>query len=281
MKNILLPTDFSANSWNAIEYAIQLFQEEVCSISLLNTYAPIVFNIDHLHRDSAHGDTDNAFNSVSIEKLADWKKRITEKFGENPKHQFQIYSKFDTLISAIEDTVTENKIDLIVMGTQGATGAKEVLFGSNTVHVMDEIKCPILAVPSEFNYEKPFEILFPTDLKVDYTAFQMDIFIQITDMYQSNIHALFVSAEKDLTDKQNSKQLELAKNFKSVSFQLQHFQSKSVTAAIDQFQIDSKINLLVMVNNKHTFFENIFFKSNIHQVGFHIKRPFLVIPSII
>ncbi|WP_373282945.1 universal stress protein [Aquaticitalea lipolytica] len=35
MKNILLPTDFSDNSWNAIKYALQLFKDEKCTFHLL------------------------------------------------------------------------------------------------------------------------------------------------------------------------------------------------------------------------------------------------------
>ncbi len=279
MKHILLPTDFSANSWNAIKYAVQLFQDEKCTFSLLNTYTPIIFNAEHLQKDSTHADSGNAIKNASLKKLNEFIERITETFGDISNHQFQVLSQFDTLISSIQDLISEHKIDLIILGTQGATGAKEVFFGSNTVRVFNEIKCPTLAIPADFEYEKPFEILFPTDLQADYTTFQMDVLIQIANNNQSNVHALFVSTEKQLTDKQNSKQVELAQHFKTDSFQFHHFQGKSVTAAIDQFQIDSKINLLAMVNNKHTFFENLFFKSNIHQIGFHIKRPFLVIPS--
>ena len=59
-------------------------------------------------------------------------------------------------------------MDLIVMGTKGASGLKEVLFGSNTVHVIKNAKCPVLAVPSEFVFESPREILFPSDYEVSF-----------------------------------------------------------------------------------------------------------------
>ena len=36
MKNILLPTDFSENSWNAIEYTLNLFQKNICNFYLLH-----------------------------------------------------------------------------------------------------------------------------------------------------------------------------------------------------------------------------------------------------
>ncbi|WP_369384966.1 hypothetical protein [Jejuia pallidilutea] len=53
----------------------------------------------------------------------------------------------------------------------------------------------------------------------------------------------------------------------------------NVEEAILDFQMKNKINMLIMINNKHSFFENLFFKKLIHHIGFHIKTPFLVIPS--
>ena len=48
MKHILLPTDFSDNSWNAITYAIQLFKDEACVFFILNTYTPIIYNVEYV-----------------------------------------------------------------------------------------------------------------------------------------------------------------------------------------------------------------------------------------
>lgn len=42
MKRILLPTDFSENSWNAIQYAMELYKEDVCTFYLLNAYTPML-----------------------------------------------------------------------------------------------------------------------------------------------------------------------------------------------------------------------------------------------
>jgi nucleotide-binding universal stress UspA family protein len=52
-----------------------------------------------------------------------------------------------------------------------------------------------------------------------------------------------------------------------------------VPEAIDDFQKNNPIDLLVMVNNKHSFFENILFRPVVNEIGFHVKIPFLVIPS--
>ncbi|HBY66519.1 MAG TPA: universal stress protein, partial [Flavobacteriaceae bacterium] len=60
----------------------------------------------------------------------------------------------------IKQAVSLYKIDLIIMGTNGATGAKEVLFGSNTLNVIRNVDCPVLAIPENFSFEKMKYSLF-------------------------------------------------------------------------------------------------------------------------
>lgn len=278
MKHILLPTDFSGNSWNAIQYAVRLFKDEVCEFTLLNTYNPMTHTADPILGYSPQFGLDQAIKDMSVQNLNEFLEKITKTLKDNPNHSFKTFSTLNNLISGINVFMEENKIDLIVMGTQGATGAKKVLFGSNTVHVFKDVKCPTLAVPSGFEYESLHEILFPTDLLVDYNAFQIEILKTIARDNTCNINALHVSSD-ELSEEQNSNKLELESQFKETSFFFHLKKGKNVLAAIDEFQINSNIDLLTMINNKHSFFENLFFKSNIDQIGFHLKRPFLVIPA--
>ncbi len=193
MKHILLPTDFSDNSWNAIKYAISLFKNEICTFHLLNTYTPVVYRADYVFGSPAEFGLADVMRDTSLENLTQFTDRISETFKDNPKHKFTKLSRFNYLVSGIKEFITENKTDLIVMGTQGATGAKEVLFGSNTVQVFKNIKCPVIAVPSHFEFEKPLEILFPTDLQVDFNIFQLDVLKQIASANQSKVNGLHVS----------------------------------------------------------------------------------------
>ena len=52
MKKILLPTDFSDNANNAISYAVQLYKNEKCNFILLNTYTPIIYQVEFLQASS-------------------------------------------------------------------------------------------------------------------------------------------------------------------------------------------------------------------------------------
>ncbi|WP_179006727.1 universal stress protein [Winogradskyella forsetii] len=279
MKQILLPTDFSENSWNAIAYAIQLFKDEECTFHLLNTYIPVIYNLEYVIGYPEQFGLVDAVRDTSRQNLFKVVSRISSEFIKNKNHTFQTHAKFDTMLSGVREAIEEFDIDLIVMGTKGATGAKEILFGSNTVQVFNEMKCPVLAIPSGFAYEAPHEILFPTDLDAIYKHSNLKILKDIVSSNQARLNAMHVSTGYELTEKQERNKDLLESMFKDSAFLFHDIKTMEVTHAINEFQVKHKINLLVMINNKHSFFENLFFKNVINQIGFHLNVPFLVIPT--
>ena len=274
MKNILLPTDFSDNSWNAIQYAVELFKDEKCNFFILNTYTPMIYNLEYTSRFGLI----EVMRDISKKNINDIQERIEKKF-KNPNHNYNQISSFNTLTNEIEQLHEGHVMDLIVMGTKGATGLGEILFGSNTVHIIKSVKCPVLAIPSDFTFEAPQEILFPSDYDVSFNENSVKQIIDIAIPHKSRVNILNVSDEYELSDEQEENKQKLAKLFKNVTHLFHSVNNESVTEAISDFQLSREINLLVMINNKHSFFENLFFKSKINQIGFHLKTPFLVIPS--
>lgn len=279
MKKILLPTDFSDNARNAINYALNLYKGKNCKFYLLNTYTPIIYNYDY--RMSANGylgDIVDIIKESSLEKLNGIEKELKEKFN-NSKHQFEIISSFSLLTDEIKDVVDKYSIDLIIMGTKGATGAKEILFGTNTIHVIKKSKRPVLAIPDGYIFEEPKDILFPTDYNINYSVKQMQTLKTITEIFDSKIHVINVSHGIDLSETQNINKATLEKLFTSVKYASYRVDDQPIPQAINEFQKSTYVQLLMMINNKHSFFENLFFKPIINQIGFHLNIPFLVIPA--
>ena len=277
MKKILLPTDFSENSWNAISYALNLFKNETCTFYLLNAYTPVIYHVEYVLVNPAQYGLGDAVRENALKQLDIFKDRMTKTF-KNPKHSIETIAAFNTLVSEVKELVTKKKIDYVVMGTKGATGATEVLFGSNTVHVFKNLDCPILAVPAGFSFETPHEILFPTDYEIDYKDHHLKPLIDITSLFNTRVNILNVSYGYDLSEDQEAHKNILQKSFEHVAHLFHSVSNKDVAEAITEFQLKSRVNLLVMINNKHSFFENLFFKSTINQIGFHLNIPFLVIP---
>lgn len=277
MKNILLPTDFSEHAFNAIRYAVQLFKNEKCTFYLLNTYSPVIYDTDYSTRNSRIADPDEIHRRKSLPDLRKTQTQIKREFP-NDKHIFKVVSSSKLLTEEVQQQVTENEIDLVIMGTQGATGAKQILFGSQTVDVINNTLCPVLAIPSYFDFKEPANILFPTDLTAEYLGMKIKILKHISLLFSSRIYILHVLENEELTEDQEKQKNVLARELEGIAHEF-HIQKKNnLSEAIEKFQNEYSVDILVMINNKHSFFENLLRSPIIKKIGFLTKIPFLVIP---
>ncbi len=278
MKRILLPTDFSDNAFNAIRYAMHFFKDEETTFYLLNTFTPVSYHAGYLiENPTLYGMEDvGMINSKrDIERIEE---KIRKEFN-NPKHDFVRLSAFNTLVGEIKEVIDKYNIDLIIMGTKGATGAKEVFIGTHTMYVIKKVKCPVIAVPSDFEYEEPKDVLFPTDYNLSIDNKYLPLVKEICDKHICRLNILNAYYGVPLDGHQEEVKDFLDEYFKGNAHVFHIAEGVDVLEAVEDFQKKYKINLLVMIHNKHSFFENLLFKPVINQIAYHTNVPFLVIPS--
>lgn len=278
MKRIILPTDFSENAYNSVQYAVNLFKAQECTFYLLHTYTPAVYQAEYILHSPGQIGLGDIYQESSITQLETLRSKIEAEY-KNPKHTFMVHSSFNLLVDEIIETVENENADMIIMGTQGATGAKEIFLGSHTVHVIKKATCPVIAVPSEFKYEKPKEILFPTDYEVDYTKKQLLQLLDIAEKHMSSIEVMHVATGYSLTDFQQKNKEKLDSLLSKIAHLFHDLPNQTVIDGINSFQMKKRMNLLVMIQNKHTFLERLFIEPVIKKVGFHVSIPFMVIPG--
>lgn len=274
-KSILLPTDFSDNSWSAIVYALKLYAETECTFYLLNsieTHASVMSDFSNklLELTKDHG----------IKELNELKEQI-EISNVNSNHNFEIILSQQELIAAIKSSTIKNKIDLIVMGTKGATGAKEFFFGSHTVKAIKKLNhCPILVVPDEHDFVIPGQVAFPTDYKHFFTEKELRPIKDISELYNSKIRVLHINKEEELDDIQEYNYTKLnayLENYNHSFHWMPDYSSKEIE--IREFIEELEIDILAMVNYKHSFLEKLINEPVIKKIGFQPIIPFLVVPS--
>ncbi|REE27536.1 nucleotide-binding universal stress UspA family protein [Winogradskyella pacifica] len=273
-KHILLPTDFSDNALSAAIYTLKLYKEEQCTFHFLHS--------SKLHT-SSMSSMSNKLARVLAEKARkelDELKAKVERDYANEKHTFEVILSTNDLHSLIEVVVEKENIDLIVIGTKGETKAKEILFGSNTVNIIKQVKnCPILVIPNKYDFVKPEQIAFPTDFNRIYGDELLPL-KQLADLNSSKIRIVHINNEDDISEsqKQNLALLEMSLEHYDYGFNwMPNYDRKA--KAIQDFIEDFKINILVMVNYKHSFIENIIKEPIITNISFHPTVPFLVIPQ--
>ena len=278
MKNILLPTDFSNNAWNAICYALEFFKTEKCEFQILHTYTPTFYRMDYL----MGGPTFSAIPDKGVDiAQAGLDKTLVDiklKFN-NPKHTFKTLSAFNTLTNEILELSETKDFDLIVMGTQGATGAKAIFLGTNTVHVIRKSKIPILVVPVGYEFKEINSIIFPTDYEQLYQDKDLKLLINLLNTHNAKLTILHVKEEYDLVDEQKVNKKALMDYFKNINPDFVEERGKLMPEAIRTYIEEHQSGLLVMMSRKHSFLERLTVKSNVDFIGYHTTIPFLVIPE--
>ncbi|MBM1106584.1 universal stress protein [Aurantibacter crassamenti] len=277
MLRVLLPTDFSDNSFDAIQYTLQLLKDVECEFSLLHTYMPPIYQAQYLTISPGQIGLGDVMRENAVTNLDKLQKRIAKEY-QNTNHHFQSHTCLNTLVSQVNEMVEDLNIDLIVMGTKGATGAEEILFGTHTVHVIKKAKCPVIAIPPNFKYEVPKEILFPTDYEVEFKSKPLEVLLEIAKKHIASVEVLHVSYGYELSEKQQKNKEKLDDILSSVAHLFHDQSNQEVIQAINNFQLKHKMNFLVMIQNKHTFVERMFIEPVIKKIGFHITIPFMVIP---
>lgn len=279
MKNILIPTDFSSNAAQAISYALSLFKCERTNFYFLHAFADEVYGPFH-QKESVSFETEKESTQKKANDLLDKLVADIIKEKHNPKHRYESITVFDALVDGVNDFVNEKNIDLIIMGTKGKTANKNITFGSLTVQIFKYVSCPVLAIPANFEYRHPKSILFPTDFLLPYKRRELKLLNAIAAQFKSHISTFYISDFEDLSHRQldNKRFLEESlphARLSSVRTSVKN-KAQSITAYIDQNNVD----LLVMVNSRHSFLEDLLYRSTIDEIGLAPTVPFLVMQNL-
>lgn len=276
MRNILLPTDFSENAWNAIKFALDMFKDQECTFYILHTYTPAFYRMDYL----VGGPSFSAIPDVGVEQaLAGLEKTKAdiEKGFSNARHSFKTLSAFNLLTDEINDVSEQKNIDLVVMGTKGATGAKEIFLGTNAVYVIRKALVPVLVVPEGVKSKEINKILFATDYWSKYKREEFNVLTELAKMCEAEVTVLHVKEEYELSEKQLDNKDHLVQNLGSVAHKFDELKGGLMPDAIMKYIAEDNFDLLVMMNRRHSLLEQLLWPQNVERIGFQVKTPFLVI----
>ena len=279
MQKILIPTDFSDNALNAIKYATELFKYGRSEIYLLHAFSDAVYKAKAQLTDATMEDLKQKALEEAQQKLEETKNQILS-FSPNPKHQLHTLAEFGLLVDSVNDWVERENIDVVVMGTKGETADKKITFGSNTLQVIKYVKCPVLAIPSVYGDVHPKNILVPTDFQLPYKRRELKFVSGIAKCFVCRVDFLYVSKFESLSYRQQDNKKFLEASFCDNQVQFHQTKASDITKAINTFIIENPIDMLVMVNTRHSYLENILYQSTIEKIGLKIDIPFLVLQNL-
>ncbi|HLW32218.1 MAG TPA: universal stress protein [Aequorivita sp.] len=276
-KQILIPTDYSSNAFNAIVYAFKLLKDEDCEFHIFHSYFLVRSAKSNLLFPEPEPAEYKAVEEKSEQKMELLKKKVFE-LGTNPRHSVLFDHKFGPLIDSIKEKVLKENIDLICMGTRGVTDDIEVAYGRNSVNVMESVRtCAVLAIPASVSFSPLNEIVFPADFKSLYKEKEMQILVNIAHIGNAAIRILHIGKEKDLTVKQQDNRVLLEKYFEGLDFSYHWLENVSVLEGLFTFVERRNSEMISFINRKHWFFGSVFTNPLVKNLGIHSKVPLLAL----
>ena len=279
MKNILIPTDFSENSWNAVKYALKFFKESECDFYLL--HVTLIYNY-------ASGETPimplpaiEVIDKTILKQAKTQLKKLLKKIDllpHNPKHHFYTLNNYDYFIDAVKAHVAEKNIDLIVMGTKGASGLKKMMIGSNTGDLITRVKCPVLVVPENADFKVVKEIAFPTDFHLFYPTKILNDILEFVKMHNSTLRIVHITnKDEEFTEFQMENKEFLKNFFASEKHSFHRLTNKKIEEGIQCFVESRDIDMIVMIAKSLNIFQRLLFRPTVEEISYHTDIPFLVL----
>ncbi len=277
-KKILLPTDFSKNSWSAIQYSVRLYEHQECDFYILNTYSTEAFGL----KNALLVDPEESLNKISErrseEGLGDILNRLMVEYP-NPKHNFFVVSRATTLLEAVEDLTNSFDIDLIVMAAKGISDEREGKYGRKTLEIIQDIrKCPVLVIPKDVTFDQPKEIVLATNFDSDFRASEVKYLSEIAKIGNARIRVVSLVENGSLSQKQKQNKMMLRSYFKDVDHSFTALDNVQMAEALSCFVEINKSNMISYINKKPSIWERFgFAKPSLGKLGYFKNVPVLAL----
>ncbi len=263
MKTILVPTDFSATSRTAFEYAKHLAAKLGAKIKVV-----------HVH--DATGDLSISVFEKTEGDPADTAMKEFTSDSDNLFYETEIL-RGDVVNEIVKMTKRESE-ELIVMGSTGLQDFLSKIVGTVSLDVMNKAHAPVIIVPRDTVYKPIKRILFATspesaDSKVLREA------INFAQVFKAQIHFVNI-AKKEKKEKEDVLKKVLNELMDKMEvkepFELVSLDGENVVKELKEYAENNDIDLLMFVNKHRNFFQALIHKSITQQIALTYEKPIMV-----
>lgn len=277
MKTILVPTDFSKNAENALHFAIVLAKQQHATLILLHAYqlavavAPVPFNLLILEKEEIKQDATNKLRTLCAQ--------IDHAGGL----LYEYVLEQGEAVDVISNIVNEKEVDLIVMGTKGASGLAGYIFGSVTASVIEKSNCPVMAIPESASLNKPIKkITYATDYQKNDIR-NIEKIIELAEPVRAQVNIIHISGDETSSDEEMKLMSQFMKkvndvvSYNNLSFQVLH--GRDVEEELEKYIADESTDMLMLSTHSRSFFDRLFEKSITKEVALKAKIPLVAFHS--
>ncbi|MDQ0477260.1 universal stress protein [Chryseobacterium gotjawalense] len=284
MRTILVPTDFSEPSKNAAHYALNMAIGLKADLHLCNAFtvpaeSPVMSGVTWSLYE--YPDLKEEINK-DLKKFANTlEKKETVLAADAPTlfHPTISYScEREDLVSFIHTTAIATDAILIVMGMTGGGKLNQLLFGSNSLKMIDKTQHPLLIIPHHHRYQAIRKIAFATDLSTEdkKTAQALSKLAEYFDAELLISHVIDFNEKLDNDAYEHKKDLFIQDIPGKTSYL--PIEEKGIDSGLDVLR-NKDLDLLVMGHQHKVFFDRLTEGSHSIRQARKLHLPLMVIPQ--
>ncbi len=272
MKKILVPTDFSEQAGFAVDFAAKLTKKMEAELILLHVVEDASVTSVHYTGEVDLPDMqDRLFILKLIEKTkVSLNDTIVKYEGVNIKQEIRIGNPYHS----VKDIISEQNVDLVVMGTRGTNTLAEVIVGSNAEKVVRHAQCPVITLRESVEEVDFDNIVFATGL-YDKDDTCMKVVKSFQTFFNAKIHVVRVNTPNNFeADRISLPALqEYAEKCGFENYETHVYNDASEEEGIVHFADFIKADMIAMATHGRTGLAHIFTGSIAEDVVNHAKRP--------
>ena len=270
MKKILVPCDFSEQAVNAFRVAVDIAKESRGEVHLIHVVELSVM----------HDTILMPVLSFEEELLKELRDKADVQFGKLSKRygkdNVDVISsvQFGSISIMILNYVEENNIDLVIMGTKGASGMSEMLMGSNAEKIVRNSSVPVLCIKKFVKASSIKNIVFPNTLQQDQEDLTMKV-KSLQNSFKAKLHVVYVNTPARFArDVDSTKKLKsFAKRFMLKDFTLNIYNDPSEESGVINFAHSINADMIAMGTHGRKGLSHILSGSVAEDVVNHVDCP--------
>ena len=277
MKTLVVPTDFSSVSVNAMNYAVDMAQAINAGIVLLHVYnVPVSY-------------TDAPVSPVSTISIEEVKRTSEERLEEMKRNitritsgQLEVFTeaRLGDAIDELDELCKSVQPLAVIMGSHGSTGFERLIMGSTTLTAIRHLKYPVIVVPPGTTYHGIKKIGLACDFKDVVESIPVDYIKDMVYEFGAELYVLNVHYNDDDKHYKDETILESAyldamlQDIKPIYYFLN---KKDVVEGINEFAEQNNLDMVMVIPKKHRLIDNLFHKSRSRELVTHSHIPIVSI----
>lgn len=280
MKKILVPTDFSEQAGYALDFAYQIALKSTAEIILINV-------VDYPGLSSIWGggmnviggaeppldNLDESFINNLFNRSKDEIRAMTKKLDPGSVKIKQVVEVGNPYF-VITEKIEQENVNLVIMGTKGASGLEEVLIGSNTERVVRHANCPVITIKKKRDYTKIHNIAFASNFEGDQAHVVEELF-KLQDIFKAKLHLVKINTPNNFeTNRTINKEMKIfVEKYNISNYSLNIYNDYIEEDGIVYFCEDIGADMIALATHGRTGIMHLLSGSIAEDIVNHAKRP--------